>query len=162
MTFENNVLATGGGTTIPITSLTTDQVRSGPAAEWSSFAARYQQFRVRAIRIKGYTTQPVQTATVTHGVLFRADYLGTAVPSTAVQVFSDEACRTGATYKDFVDIVTWKLNPNAELWNPTSAAIPAANQFAWVCASATTPALTTGTTYFAYTVEWEVEFRGSQ
>jgi hypothetical protein len=90
------------------------------------------------------------------------DYIGSAAPASAAQVLSDENMKVVATNRDFVKTITWKRNPNARLWNPTSAAIPAANQFAWVCASPGAVPLTTATTYFAYVVEWEVEFKGSQ
>jgi hypothetical protein len=162
MTYPNLVLATGAGTVIVVNEITTSLVQSLPASEWASFAARYQQYRVRAMRITGKAVQPIQSATVAHSVLYRGDYLGTAAPTTLAQVLSDEEVKSCTTNKDFRDVVTWKRNPNARLWNPTSAAIPSANTFTWVCASASTPALTTATTYYALVLEWEVEFRGSQ
>jgi hypothetical protein len=162
MTLGGPVLATGAGTVIGIQGLTSTQVQSIPAAEWASFASRYQQYRVRAVRVRGKATNPVQSATVVHSVLYRGDYIGSAAPGTAAQVLSDENSEENATCKDFTDVVTWARNPNARLWNPTNAAIPAANTFAWVCASPSTPALTTATTYYALVYEWEVEFRGSQ
>jgi hypothetical protein len=165
MTLSGQTLATGAGTVIPLTVVstsTTEGTSQTSSAEWASFSARYQQYRVRAIRVTGKATQPVQTATVSHSDLYRADFIGTSGPATAAQVFSDEDVKTNATYRDFTHVVTWKKNPNAKLWNPTSATVPAANSYSWVCASPATPALTTATTYYAYTVEWEVEFRGSQ
>jgi hypothetical protein len=162
LSYEPLTLATGAGTVIAVTPLTSGYVQSFPATEWASFAARYQQYRVRAIRVLAKATQPVQSATLTHSNLYRGDYIGASIPGTAAQVLSDENVKVNATCKDFLDIVTWSRNPNAKLWNPTSAVIPSANQFAWVCASTTTPPLTTATTYYAYTAEWEVEFRGSQ
>jgi len=159
-------LATGAGTVIPITTVGTGSASTynpqGQGVEFASFAARYQQYRVRAIRVTGKAVQPIQTATITHSDLFRGDYIGAAAPATSPQVFSDERVKTCATAKDFVDVVTWKRNPNAKLWNPVTAAVPAANSFSWVCASPSAPPLTTATTYYAVTVEWEVEFRGSQ
>jgi hypothetical protein len=162
MTISGDALSTGAGVVIPVQPVPSSLVQSAPASEWASFAARYQQYRVRAIRIRGKSTQPVQTAAITHSVLYRGDFIGASVPGTAAQVLSDENVKEVATCKDFSDIVTWSKNPNAKLWNPTSAVIPTANTFAWVCASPATPPLTTATTYFALTVEFEVEFRGSQ
>jgi hypothetical protein len=162
LTISGPVLATGAGTVIPVTSFTSTGVQGIPATEWASFSSRYQQFRVRAIRVTGTATNPVETATITHGSLFRGDYLGVQVPATALQVLSDERVKVSPTHQSFCDTVTWKNNPNAQLWNPTSAGIPAANQFSWVAASATLPALLTATTYYGITVEWDVEFRGSQ
>jgi len=161
MTFPS-VLTTGAGTSIAVTGFSTAQVQSAPATEWASFAARYQQYRVRAIRVTGKAALPIQSATAAHGLLYRADYIGGAGPATPAQTLSDEGVRIVATHSDFRDTVTWKGNSNARLWNPTSAAIPLANTFNWVCASAVLPVLTTGTTYYALVIEWEVEFRGSQ
>jgi methyl coenzyme M reductase beta subunit len=114
------------------------------------------------MRITGKAIQPIQSATVVHSILYRGDFIGTATPSSAIQVLSDEAVKLAGTHADFKDVVTWKRNPNARLWNPTTAAIPGANQFSWVCASPAAPPLSTATTYYAVVVEWEVEFRGSQ
>jgi hypothetical protein len=162
VTLPGIVLATGAGTVIPVLNIPSSDCQSAPASEWASFAARYQQYRVRAIRVTGKAIQPVQTTAVSHSVLYRGDYIGSAAPTTSAQVLSDENVKQVCTNKDFVDVVTWKKNPNARLWNPTSAAIPVANTFSWVAASPSTPVLTTATTYYAVSAEWEVEFRGSQ
>jgi hypothetical protein len=162
MTIPSQVLNTGAGVVIAVASISSSLVEANPATEWASFAARYQQYRVRAIRVTGKAVLPIQSATAAHGALYRGDYIGSSAPTTSAQVFSDENVRENATHRDFSDIVTWKRNPNAKLWNPTSAAIPTANQFAWVAARATSPQLTTATTYYALAVEYEVEFRGSQ
>jgi hypothetical protein len=162
MTFTGDVLSTGAGTVILVTTVGSGAVFTVPAAEWASFSARYQQYRVRKIVIRGKAINPVQSATITHSALYRGDFIGNATPASAAQVFSDENMKICTTCEDFVDVVTWERNPNARLWNPTTAAIPIANSFSWVCASPATPALTTATTYYALTLEWEVEFRGSQ
>jgi len=162
MTLSGQTFSTGAGTALPVQAYTSAEAQSLPAAEWASFAARYQQYRVRAIRVRGKAINPVQNATVSHSVLFRGDYIGASAPGSAVQVLSDENVSECCTCRDFSDVVTWTRNPNAKLWNPTNAAIPVANQFAWVAASPSTPALSTATVYYALVVEWEVEFRGSQ
>jgi hypothetical protein len=162
LTLPALILATGAGTAIPVTEYKSGDVQSVSATEWASFAARYQQFRVRAIRVRGKATQPVQLATVAHSTLYQGDYIGSSAPATAVQIFSDENVKETATYKDFTYVATWSRNPNARLWNPTASTPPSANQFSIAVASPATPALTTATTYYAVTEEWEVEFRGSQ
>jgi hypothetical protein len=161
ITFPNSTLATGAGTTIPITSISSSVAESS-GTEFASFAARYQQYRVRAIRVTGKATQPIQTATVTHSSLYRGDHIGSSAPVSAAQVLSDENVKICSTHQSFVDIVTWARNPNARLWNPTSAALPVANAFSWSAVSADTPLLLTATTYYALNAEFEVEFRGSQ
>jgi hypothetical protein len=162
-TQPNLVLATGAGTSIPITIATSDQVRSAPASEWASFAARYQEYRVRALRILAKAVNPVQTATISHSSLYMGDYLGSSTPSSVAAVLSDENCIVKDTCHDFILMTDWRRNPNAKLWSSTNGTgIPAANQFSVVVCSSSTPALTTATTYYAYAVEWEVELRGSQ
>jgi len=160
MTLGGNVLATGAGTAIAVTPVSSGTVTG--STEWASFAARYQQYRVRALRVRGKAVNPVETATIVHSVLYRGDFIGSSTPGTAAQVLSDENAKEVCTCRDFEDTVTWARNPNARLWNPTTAAVPTANLFNWVCASPSTPALTTATTYYATVFEWEVEFRGSQ
>jgi len=155
-----STLATGAGTSIPLTSISSAFVQSGPASEWTSFAARFQEYRVRAIRVCGYALCPVETATITHGGLLRGDYLGVSTPGTLAQVLSDERSRVTSSGESFCDVITWSRNPNAKLWSSTSVAIPTANTYSWVCISSTS--LTTATTYYFLTLEWEVEFRGSQ
>jgi hypothetical protein len=155
------ILATGAGTTIPVTSFSSTDAQTG-GVEFTSFATRYQQYRVRAIRVRGKAIQPVQTATVTHSTLHAGDYIGASGPASDAQVFSDENVKEFATYRDFTYVATWRKNPNAELWNPSNAAVPLANRFAIAVSTPATPPLTTATTYYSVSVEWEVEFRGSQ
>jgi hypothetical protein len=162
MTYPGVVYATGAGTTLAVNAVSSAAVQSYPASEWASYAARYQQYRIRRLIVTGKAINPVQSATLTHDVLYLADYLGTSIPSTAAQVFSDEAVRQVNTHQDFKHVVTWARNPNAQLWNPTSAGVPAANTFAAVFGSSTASPLLTATTYYVLSFEWEVEFRGSQ
>jgi hypothetical protein len=162
MTYSGSTLATGAGTVIAITSILSGNVQSFPAAEWASFAARYQQYRVKAIRLTAKAVNPVQTSTTTHSILYMGDYLGVETPGSAAQLLSDERVRTTSTDKDFSYTVTWSRNPNAKLWTGVGVAIPAINQYAIVVGTPAAPALTTALTYYAYVVEWEVEFRGSQ
>lgn len=98
-----------------------------------------------------------------HSQLYVADYIGASVPASAAQVLSDERCVVASTAKGVSFASTWNKNPNAKLWNPTGAAIPAANLFGIAWASNTNATLMAAATpYFAYDVEWIVEFRGSQ
>jgi len=154
-------LSTGASTAIAITSISSDP-SVFPAFEWSTFSSRYQQYRVRRMVIHGKALLPVQTSAQTHSVLFRGDFIGTSQPSTVPQVLADEKVKICSTAKDFTDVVTWVRNPNAKLWNPTTAGPPSQNLFNWVCASFAATAMTTATKYYQLVVEYEVEFRGSQ
>jgi len=163
MTFcgTTTTLTSTGGGAIGITTLASDPT-VGPAFEWASFSARYQQFRVRAQRIIGKALNPVNTTGLVHSVLFRAEYIGASGPSTVPQLLADEKAQICATSKDFTDLVTWERNPNAKLWNPTSAGVPSANLMNWVCATFASTALTASTKYYQIVQEFEVELRGAQ
>jgi hypothetical protein len=153
-------LATGGGTAIPLTSQLSGDASS--SSEFASFAARYLQYRVRRLRITGKATQPVQTATVTHSALVRGNFVGATAPASTASIVSSESFKSNGTHSDFEHVVTWDGIPDAKLWQPTSAAIPAADQFGIVFASIASPAMTTATTYYVLFAEWEVEFRGTK
>jgi hypothetical protein len=157
-----STLSTGAGVVFPVTSYTTSSVQAIPATEWSSFAARYQQYRVRGMRLLAKARFPVNTSTIGHSIVYIADYIGSAIPGSASQVLSDEGVKVHASCTDWSYGVSWSRNPNAKLWNPTSTSIPVANQFGIVFASSAAAALTTATTYYDFVVEWDVEFRGSQ
>jgi len=158
-----NVLSTvGAGGGIPVTSFTTAQVQSIAAYEWASFAARYQQFRVKStsLIIMPYFNVSYEGSASAMACLAIGDYIGTAVPANNSQVIADENTVFRILDKVTVHTVTWARNPNAKLWNPTSAALPAANSYAICLVSLNV--LPNTTAYFTYIQEWQVEFRGAQ
>jgi len=170
LTSPSAVVSTNAGAIILLsTAVTSSQVQTLPATEWASFAARYQQFRVRQVRVRMMPVFPVNNGVAGianntgHSQLYVADYIGASVPASAAQVLSDERCAVVSTAKGFTFAATWNKNPNAKLWNPTGAAIPAANLYgiAWA-SNAVATLMTASVAYFAYDVEWIVEFRGSQ
>lgn len=169
MTLSSQAIACSAGAIIPVTtSVTSSLVQSAAAAEWSSFAARYQQYRVRKVRVRAFPTSRVNGLNsagqdVSLSSLYVADYIGGSAPTTAAQVLSDEGAKVVSTGDNFVFQADWRRNPNAKLWNPTNAAIPTANQFGIAWASSTlTGFMPANATQFTYDVEWEVEFRGAQ
>jgi hypothetical protein len=144
----------------------TSTVQSDPAVEWASFAARYQQYRVKALSVTfffmGYNYVQASPYVI-------SDYIGTAVPGSSAQIISDERCvvrasggQNGSTM--FVYETDWTRNPNAKLWNPTSAVIPAANTYGIAFASHPQAVAASGTNVpqLVTTDAWIVEFRGSQ
>jgi len=158
------VLVTTAGGLISVVNFSSGNVQSAPATEWSSFAARYQQYRVRRLRFVATPCHPTADSTITtHSQLYVSDYIGSSIPSTPAQVLADERCTTFSTAGNVVYNVSWSRNPNARLWNPTSAVIPTANEYGFVIASNSLISMSSGANdLFAYTVEYEVEFRGSQ
>jgi hypothetical protein len=163
LTYSNVLSSTGSGNAIPVTSFTTAQVQSVPAAEWASFAARYQQFRVKSISLilmPYYNVSSQISGSSEMVCLAIGDYLGSAAPASNTQVISDENTVFRIADKNIIHSVNWARNPNAKLWNPTSAALPTANNYAIVLASLNS--LANNSAYFTYIVEWDVEFRGAQ
>jgi hypothetical protein len=169
LTYNVQYLLNGAGV-LPVTTINTAQVESDPASEWSSFAARYQQYRVKALSLTGYFVMPNGSSigNPNGSPIVLCDYLGSSAPSSATQIVSDErseirgiASVNGSLM--FVFETDWFRNPNAKLWNPTSAATPTANSYG--IAFASHPQAVDGTTNavsIVGTVCWLVEFRGSQ
>jgi len=157
---------TAGGIIALNTSVTSAAVQSEPATEWASFAARYQQFRVKSTRLIMEPAFPASgsptAAIASHKALYVSDYIGTAAPGSAAQVLSDERAIVTSTARRVNFTTTWARNPNARLWNPTFAALPAANSMGIAFASDVTGNGPASTVMYTTVVEWIVEFRGSQ
>jgi hypothetical protein len=160
MTSSSSITTTGGGA-IGVTTISSGGVQSIPSTEWTRFAAAYQSYRVRGLRVKFIPTHPTVDAVATvHSFLVVGDSLQGNAPSSATQIMSDEASVEFPTHKGKVFICDWSKNPNAKLWNPTTAVIPTANLFQINFASPNVLAVTTK--YFDILIEWIVDFRGSQ
>jgi hypothetical protein len=166
MTLPNLSISSTAGNIIAVsTSTTSAQVQSAPATEFTSFAARYQQYRVRSVKIIAIPVRSVNTVTADNDnitSLYMGDFIGSSIPTTAAQVLADERSRIVATNVRWTFVADWNRNPNAKLWNPTSAAVPTANLFGIAFASSTASPLLASALIFTYQVEWIVEFRGSQ
>jgi len=160
MTIPNGIIAIAANV-VAVQTLDDTLVQSNPATEWASFAARYQQYRVRAMHVHFKSVYPCNTATNEISTMYYSDFIGTALPTTVAQVLADERCFIKSSSQDHTMTVTWARNPNAKLWNPTSAVIPAANSYG-VALCSTTAALFSGADASTYTIVFEVEFRGSQ
>lgn len=156
-----SILSSAGGV-IPVTSVSSAAVESTPASEWASFAARYQQYRIRKITAVLYPCRTIQDSVADLTELDFADYIGSASPSSAAAVLSDENSKSFSSGKPIVYRTTWSRNPNAKLWNPTSAAIPTANTFSIAFCSNSSAELGNATLIMQGHYEFEVELRGSQ
>jgi len=162
MTIPSQSISSTAGNIIAVTTLSDTLVQSSPASEWASFAARYQQYRVRAMHVVLVPLFVVNATTTAQNSMYYADFIGTATPGSAAQVLSDERAVIKGSCEKHTVTVTWALNPNAKLWNPTSAVIPAANSYGVALCSSTVATLTVSTVQFTYSIIFEVEFRGSQ
>jgi len=168
MTFPNQSLTLDGSGNVPLTTYDASLVFGGPATEFASFAARYQQYRVRSVKVTftplynvafqiavGGTTAPVLQ-------VYSSDFIGISVPSSSAQVLADERALIHNTATTFVAKADWTRNPNARLWNPVSAAIPAANDYGVAVASNTSSSASPDNGVMSVSVEFIVELRGAQ
>jgi len=162
MTIPNGTVVATAGSVVAVTTYSCGLVQSNPASEWASFAARYQQFRVQGMKMTLLAILPVNTAANTMCEMYYSDFIGTALPTTVAQVLSDENGVVKSSGKDHVITVSWARNPNAKLWNPTSAALPAANAFGVALCSSTYAGFPAAGTVFTYSLEFLIELRGSQ
>lgn len=162
MTIPSQQITSTAAGAIGLLEITAALVQSNPASEWASFSARYQQYRVRSVKLVAAPRYPAATPSNGHSQLYVSDYIGTAAPSSAAQVLSDERAKAFSTSRPFEYMVTWSRNPNAKLWNPTSAALPAANSYAIALISSANASLPVSTVLMDVYYEYEVELRGSQ
>jgi len=167
MTYPAQLQSTSAGSVIAVTSFSTASVQAYPATEFASFSARYQQYRVKRITLDVFplypgSGDPQVAGAAGHSVMYVGDFIGSATPASATQVLSDEKVRLFGTYQRWKFSASWERNPNAKLWNPTSAIIPTANTFSVVYASAAASELPASAVIFVYVLTWDVEFRGSQ
>jgi len=149
------------GGVIPIQTLSSNPTT---ATEWSSFAARYQQFRVRRIILvyKALTKYNAAASANLHDTIAVGEFLGTSVPTTYAQIVSDEKGQVFGTNQDIRFEADWSRNPNAKLWAPTSATLPSQNRFAIVYGSGGNVVLNNGVVYYAGVQYIDVELRGAQ
>lgn len=166
MTLPGVLLSANSSGNVPLTTYSASLVESSPATEWASFAARYQQYRVRAFRLILEPAYPAANefsiGTNVHTALYVSDYIGTAAPASVAGVLADERSRVFCTNQRVDFRMTWARNPNARLWNPTTAALPGANAVGIALASAATGVLGNANPMYTATLEWDVEFRGAQ
>lgn len=157
-------IVTSASGVLPVTTYVSGLVQSSPATEWASFAARYQQYRVRKITLVTKASHPTSDTVLTeHCTIYASDFIGSSTPSSAAQVLADERNSQFSSAKDWSKVASWDRNPNARLWNPTSASVPVANEFGIAIASNfLTPLAAAGVQILSPALIFEVEFRGSQ
>jgi len=96
--------------------------------------------------------------------MYLADFIGTSAPASAAQVLADERAVQTSTAKDWSFTTSWDKNPNARLWDPTTAVVPAANSYSVALATNLSLAFTAAlqANLYSLAIVFDVEFRGSQ
>jgi len=138
----------------------------GSSTEFASYAARFDQYRVKKLKIYFIACHPEQVPTATdtadHGALFVGQSEMGAVVGTGQQVMSLYKRQVRPTYASFSFTGTWDRNPNCKLWSQTNAVPAGTNQFSvqWGTPAFANNAVVASTDYFSLFAEWTVEFRG--
>jgi len=161
-----SVLATSAGGFIPATQITSDGCRG--ALEWGSEAARFTQFRVKAIRVRLIPIVDQTTAVTVGG--------GAVTPHPTGLCFAQYG--EGLGYANYAGVYAgagsklfngsekiieyafdWRSFPDAKLFSATNAAIPTSQIFGVQFQdSGVAPASAVSTTYYRIYTDWEVEF----
>ncbi len=144
--------------------LTSNQVKTNPATEWSSFATRYNDFRVLKLKVsftpyRLVNTQNAGTALFSSGAGYIArDPSGSAAGGSRAAVLALEGS------KSITLLRPWKMMILASqrehlVFSATSVGIAAASLFQLV---AFADGLDNSTLYGEIHYEWIVELRGAQ
>jgi hypothetical protein len=92
-------------------------------------------------------------------VLYFSDFQSTNIPTTSGQICADSHFRQFSTRESFTYSTSWDRNPNAKLWAPTSAAIPATQRYGIAfCSHTNVNLLPINTIIYCFTMEFIVEF----
>jgi len=160
------LVSTTAGSVIGVQSATTAQVATAPATEWSSFSARYQQYRVRSITLRLDPVFPgagnPTAGNTGHIPIYVGEFLAGSTPASVAAVLADERCRIFNSSKVIVYRASWDRFPNAKLWANTTGGPPAANVYAIAWCTSTVTAAPASQAFSYSTLMWEVELRGSQ
>jgi len=129
------------------------------ATEFASMAARYQEYRVLAVRVK-WRPHYSQQSDPDSGLPMCAVFTAASAPTTVLAFAASDGFEVSKAFSKAMDrTVTWSMNPNAKLWCDRGSSIPSANAFGVAFRH---PGLCTATlngfvvvdAYIEYDVEW--------
>jgi hypothetical protein len=167
-TFAGGIIASTAGSLIALNTCSSDTVRTIGSPEFTSYSARFQQFRVRRVCNRYLPVWPSgcnvfgATANLNHGVIYSGTFYGGSSPGTGQALLSSTSGRAHQSDTTITVQANWDMNPSAKLWSPVGSAIPTSNVIGVaICgplgASST---LVPSTDYFTVVNEWDVEFSG--
>jgi len=159
----DTALSTNGSGLVVVTTLLNSLVTS-LGAQWVDYSARWQQYRIEEMKITFSPRFPVNTGmalNLGHASIFCSDFLGTNLPTTVLHIKADENSRKYGSWYEWEYVVDMKRKPNALLWSPTTAAIPAANAYGIAIASSDlVNQLPVSIGIGQYFLSWKVHFMG--
>jgi hypothetical protein len=150
--------------------ITVQTVNSGGvtgAYGWSNFSARWQQYRVKAMRVRLFPLVDATTAVSVGGgavtphptAIAFATYKGGVNYASYSEVVAGSNARVFNGREAVIEYgVDWRGNPEARFWSDTNAAIPTTQLFGIQYQdTGIAPASAATTAYFRQVTEWEVE-----
>jgi hypothetical protein len=143
----------------------TGQVFSLPALGWTSYAARFVQYRVVGMRYRlfpHYNTSFDSTLTSTLGTIAICPYYNGNPPSTLNQILLGPDMRLISTAKGATVENIPEGFLNAGIWQDTGSLIPLINQYGLSLYGFNSVALAANQIIFDALIEWIVEFRDPQ
>jgi len=159
LTYPNlSLISTAGG--VIATSYNSSQCNN--ASEWTSFSVRYQEYRVKAMKVTLRPVYPSSQVGIVHTSVAIDQYAQNAAATTFASVVSGERSKILGSNDTISMSCDWDKNPNAKLWTLCTSTVPVANSYGINLCTPTTPLLTASTTYFAVDIEYLVEFRSAQ
>ncbi len=134
------------------------------ATEFASLAARYQEFRVLALKllwVPRFGQANESCAVAESGMPIGAAFVGGVAPSSVAAILACDGAKIAKTVcKQLVIEADYKLNQNALLWSPASSSPAAANQFGIVVRHpGVCPANLNNVNCVDYYIEFVVEWR---
>jgi hypothetical protein len=167
-TFSGGILASTAGSLIALNTCSSDTVRTIGSPEFTSYSARFLQFRVRRVLNRYYPVWPVgsnvvgATGNLNHGVIYSGTFYGASSPGTGQALLSSDAGRAHRSCDTITVQANWDKNPSAKLWTPVGSAIVASGAFGVaICGPlGANSTLVPSVDYFTVVNEWDVEFSG--
>lgn len=133
------------------------------ALEWSSLAQDYQQYRVRAIRVRIVPRNAWNNgfaATVWYpGSVVSARYPSGSSAATIYAVFAESGSQIWDSWQKLQCMATMEDNEDAALWTNCNATVPALSQYGvQFLGTVVAPAIYNGVVTHDTFTEWDVEF----
>jgi len=136
------------------------------STEWANLSANYEEFRVRAIKLR-LVPRIRDNTDIGAGNFYPGTLISNAYPagsgaSTALAAFAADGSKVHPEWTVAEHISTWSTNPNAKLWSACNTnTVPSLNAFgAQVRGTASASAALNGNTTHDVFIEYDVEFRG--
>jgi hypothetical protein len=161
MSYSDASINTTAGGIIGSTNLCDSQLVQS-CADWSSCAAMYSSFRVRAIKAYAFPAYRVNTTAVTvPAMVYVIPFYGNLIPTTIPGFADSSEVKIVSGYDKWshaADFLTLEKDGDAHLWTPTNTTVTSAERFG-LAIMGTATASTASTLVWKLTYFFDVEFK---